>query len=571
MRPSIRTAIVTTAVAVVLALTASPASAKSYFAERFDSLIRVMPGGALEITETAVFRFESGTFDHVFREISTRLTDGIDILGASMDGRPFPTGAGVGQIEVSGRSKVRVQWRFAPVSGTSHVFVLTYLARGVVMQAPDADVLAWRGLPREHQYRIDASAIEFVLPGPAGAAGEHAATPTTSSRRVDGAVTVHVESGPDDVTSPPLHARIIADRIRPDGWVEASFRLPKGSVIAAPPGWQESAIAAAAAAPRWLAAAAVLVLAGLVLLFGLRQQYDPPPADLSPLGSGGSPPDPLAPGLAGALLSNGRTTLEHAMGAMFSLAERGVIAIDEARGRFGVQDFTITRQRSKGPLAPHEQALLATLFDTRHPEQTTLSSARNRVTRRLRAFGVAVRQELTEAGLVDIERKRIRDRYIRMGSVLLILAGLTVPLAAIFVNRFAGWPMLLPAGLAIVGIASFIFAGSVTPLSNEGVRRAARWRGFRSYLKEVSRQREQPAVRNLDDLLPFAVATGLGPYWGRYIKKHPGSVPVWFRALSNASQDRAFTAFVTSSASHGGGGAGAGGAGAAGGGASGAG
>ena len=351
------------------------------------------------------------------------------------------------------------------------------------------------------------------------------ATPTTSSRRVDGAVTVHVESGPDDVTSPPLHARIIADQIRPDGWVEASFRLPKGSVIAAPPAWQESAIAAAAAAPRWIAAAAVLVLAGLVLLFGLRQQYDPPPADLSPLGSGGSPPDPLAPGLAGALLSNGRTTLEHAMGTMFSLAERGVIAIDEARGRFGVQDFTITRQRSKGPLAPHEQALLATLFDTRHPEQTTLSSARNRVTRRLRAFGVAVRQELTEAGLVDIERKRIRDRYIRMGSVLLILAGLTVPLAAIFVNRFAGWPMLLPAGLAIVGIASFIFAGSVTPLSNEGVRRAARWRGFRSYLKEVSRQREQPAVRNLDDLLPFAVATGLGPYWGRYIKKHPGSCP----------------------------------------------
>jgi len=62
---------------------------------------------------------------------------------------------------------------------------------------------------------------------------------------------------------------------------------------------------------------------------------------------------------------------------------------------------------------------------------------------------------------------------------------------------------------------------------------------------------------------------GLGPYWGRYIKKHPGSVPVWFRALSDASQDRAFTAFVTSSGSHGGGGAG--GAGAAGGGASGAG
>ena len=90
-------------------------------------------------------------------------------------------------------------------------------------------------------------------------------------------------------------------------------------------------------------------------------------------------------------------------------------------------------------------------------------------------------------------------------------------------------------------------------------------------LKEVSRQRSDRRCATWMIFLPFAVATGLGPYWGRYVKKHPGSVPVWFRALSNASQDRAFTAFVTSSASHGGGGAGAGGGGAAGGGASGAG
>ena len=568
MRYPIRTALVAATMAI-LALTASPAAAKSYFAERFDSLIRVTPGGALEVTETVVFRFESGTFDHVFRELPTRLTDGVEIVGASMDGRSFPVGAGIDRIEVSGGSKLRVQWRFAPVSDSSHVFVLTYVARGVVTQAPDADVLEWNALPREHQYRIASSSIEFVLPGTAGAAGEAAATPTTETHRLDGNVTVLVERGADDVTDPPLHARLTADGIRSNGWVEASFRLPRGSVIAAPPAWQQSAAAAAAFAPAWITGAAVLVLAGLVLLFGLRQQYDSPPADLSPTGSGGAPPDALAPGLAGPLLSNGRTTLEHAMGTVFSLAQRGVVAIDEARGRFGVQDFTITHRRSNGPLAPHEQALLATLFDARHPEQTTLGSARNRVARRLRPFGVAVRQELAEAGLLDPDRQQVRTRYVRIGSVFLILAGLTVPVAAFFVNRFAGWPMLLPAGLAIVGVASFIFAGSVTPLSNEGVRRAARWRGFRSYLKDVSRQREQPLVPNLDDLLPFAVATGLGPYWGRYIKKHPGSVPVWFRALSDASQDRAFTAFVTSSGSHGGGGAA--GAGAAGGGASGAG
>ena len=525
MRFRIRPAGLAVAVVALLALTASQAAAKSYFAERFDALIKILPGGALEVTETVAFRFENGTFDYVFRELATRRTDGIDVVSASMDGRPFTAGTGVDQFEVTGRSKPRVRWRFAPTSNSTHTFVLTYVARGVVTQAPDADVLAWRALPSEHQYRIDAAAIEFVLPGAARAAGEPAATPAMSSHRVGGKVSVRIEPGPEDVTSPPLHARISADQIRPDGWVESSFRLPRGSVISAPPAWQQSAIDATASAPRWIATAAVLVLAGLVLLFGLRQQYDPPPADLSPMGSGGAAPDSLAPGLAGPLLSNGRTTLEHAMGTVFSLAQRGVVAIDEAQGRFGMQDFTITRRPSNGTLAPHEQALLATLFDARHPEQTTLSSARNRVARRLRPFGVAVRQELAEAGVLDADRQQVRNRYVWSGSVLLILAGLAVPLAAFFVNRFAGWPMFLPAGLAIVGIASFIFAGSVTPLSNEGVRRAARWRGFRWYLKEVSRQREQPVVPNLDDLLPFAVAMGLGPYLGPLHQEAPGQRP----------------------------------------------
>ena len=54
-----------------LSLAATPAAAKSYRADRFDARIRLLPGGDLEVVETVVFRFETGTFDHVFREIST--------------------------------------------------------------------------------------------------------------------------------------------------------------------------------------------------------------------------------------------------------------------------------------------------------------------------------------------------------------------------------------------------------------------------------------------------------------------------------------------------------------------
>ena len=76
------------------------AEAKSYSAERFDSRIRVVDGGALEVTETLTFRFESGTFSRVFRDIPRRRTDGIEILRASMDGRPFPFGTDTNQASI---------------------------------------------------------------------------------------------------------------------------------------------------------------------------------------------------------------------------------------------------------------------------------------------------------------------------------------------------------------------------------------------------------------------------------------------------------------------------------------
>ena len=83
--------LVTVLVGLVLALgVAAPAVAKSTGRNRFDARIRLLPGGDLEVVETVVFRFETGTFDHVFREIPSRHTDGIEIVSASMDGRAFP-------------------------------------------------------------------------------------------------------------------------------------------------------------------------------------------------------------------------------------------------------------------------------------------------------------------------------------------------------------------------------------------------------------------------------------------------------------------------------------------------
>ena len=66
---------------------AAPAAAKDYSAVRFDSTVRVQRDGKLEVTETIAFRFDSGTFEHVVREIPLRRTDSIDVVRAEMDGQ----------------------------------------------------------------------------------------------------------------------------------------------------------------------------------------------------------------------------------------------------------------------------------------------------------------------------------------------------------------------------------------------------------------------------------------------------------------------------------------------------
>ena len=101
-------------VALLIVVAAGTLDAKWYTAERFDSAIRVLPGGDIEVDETLVLRFVDGTFTEVFRELPTRHTDGIEVISARLDERVLPFGNGVNQLEVRNRSQVRAIWRFAP-------------------------------------------------------------------------------------------------------------------------------------------------------------------------------------------------------------------------------------------------------------------------------------------------------------------------------------------------------------------------------------------------------------------------------------------------------------------------
>ena len=533
------------------------AQGRAYSAERYDSRIEVEHGGTLRVTETITLRFEAGTFKQFYRMVPARLTDGIEIVAASMDGEVLPAGEGPGQVQISGSSRIRVTWHFAPASNSTHTFQLIYLARGVVRQEPDADVCVWRILPTEHNYRIASTAAEIILPD------RPLTPPTIEVRRV----------GESSVTVDGSRVQVLAGAIRGNGWIDTTVRLPRGSAIDAPPAWQQHAEEVDRLSRGWLVAAGIVLVAGLALVLFVRQRYDSPPRELPTATRWSTPPDELAPVLAGTLLTNGAPRLEHAMAAMFSLAEREELRIEEHKSRFGQRTFEITRTTRRRPLEPFEQRLLEIVFGA-DQGAVSLAKARTRLVRQFKKFTTALEPVMASAGLLDEDRKAVRRRFGWIAGVCGILAGL-VPIPLGFaVERYGGWPMLIALALAIVALVAVIAYAAHTPLSNDGVRRGREWRVFRQYLRDVACDREaSPGDTELRRLLPYAVALGVASSWSTFLKRHRSAVPPWFHAASDTSSHTgiAFAAFVASGGTGmGGHGSGHGSGGAAGGGASGA-
>ena len=541
----------------VLSLSIVPeAAAKTYAAERFDTRIRILPNGSIEVVETVVFRFE-GEFTHVYRELSRRRTDDIEVVSAEMDGRTLPFGKESGQVDVRRRSKVRVEWQFAPRTDSRHTFVLTYIVRGVVQRAGGRDVFEWVALPTEHDYPIGESQVSLEPPV------SPLSRPIVDSERV---AELKFEQGGQQL-------QVFARGIGKNGWVKTRLEFDEGAIIAAAPAWQQRQFAARALAPRWLMAAGIVLVAGLLFMFALRQSYDSP-SGTAHAGPVDAPPDTLRPGLAGAVAANGGTTLQHAMATIFALADRGIVTITEEPRTWGQRHFTLHRRRSTHSLAPEEGVALNLVFRHKGAEEdaVALTKARTRLAGRLGDFKRVVAQELRGLGLIDDERMGLRNRYLGFSIALLVLAVLLVVPGVFLVSRYEGWPFLIAGAVGLVSVIGFIFYGSLTPLSNEGVRRAERWRTYQNHLKDVARERVRLTSDSPSRLLPFAVALGLASAWSKFMKNHPTGTPPWFRALALPGDDSDFCAFVAAGgAGTDGGAGGAGAGGAAGGGGSGAG
>jgi len=544
------------ALALLACLIAAPASAQQpgdYKAQRFD--VTITPQGAdLDVVETIVFEFQTGTFRRVWRDIPTSQTDGIEVLEARMDGAPLPRGEGEGQVEISGRSRVKVQWNFAPTGPSVHTFELRYLARGVVYRAENADLLRWRVLPNEHRYTIDASRVVFATSG--------AEPRPLEARRI----------GSSSVSTVPTGVVIEASNIARNGTAVAELRYPVGAMISAPPAWQQRHADARADAPKWLIGAAAVFGVGLIIVLGARQGYEPPRVPSNETTTT-SPPSPMPAALASVLVNGGRASPYQGVATLLDLAERGVLRIQEVPKSFGIRTYEVTRIPGLTQLEPHEQSAIEIAFGRDGETTTTLGKARGRLARASRTFVAAINADLNRRGFLDSSRQAARNRLSGVSIAMLIASALGTIACAPLIPRYEAWPFALPLALMVSGVVGIMLAASSSPLSDQGAIESARWRGFKRYLAAVASNKDsRGGVAVETRWIVYGIAVGLATQWSRYLKAHPGAAPPWFNAASANDGAAAFAIFVGSNtASSGGHGGGVSGGGAAGGGGSGAG
>ena len=558
-------------VIVGLLLTAGRASAaegkaealqeKSYSADRFDVDIVVREDGSLLVTETVVYRFVGEPFTFVFRELETDWSDGIGELTAAVDGRVYPPGEAAGQVEISGQNPLRVEWHFEPTRDTTRTFTLTYVMYGVARQEDGFDLLRFQPLPDEFAFPIADSTVTITYPFRAALESEPV-----------------LEAGSGIISQSNNQVTIVAQDIQPNQTMVIEMPFTAGSLISAPPQWQQNEIFSQSLVPVWLISSGAVLLAGIVGVFTLWRREQPH----IPTGRWtiDSPPGKLPVGLSGAITATGATPAwHHALGTLFDLAARGYVEIEEIpkKGWFSTTDFMLRQIKSEEGLLPHESGLLGMIFTdkkTGRVSEIKMSKLRGIISStRWKKYSEVIKAEIKAAGYLSVKRQQVRRQFYIIGALIAALALVSFVLTLIVIARTGAWPFILSLALFLTGVMFLMAGASFSPLTDEAAGIASDWKRYFAYLKDVTKGRATVTHELFEPYLPYAAAAGILPNWVKWFEKQgKAALPPYFHLTSSTPSQGfvAFAALAASSTTSGGAAAGAGG-GAAGGGAAGAG
>lgn len=516
--------VVLAATAAVLCAGTPALAAKDYRAERYDVNLALQPDGSLQVTESITFAFGPDSFTYVTREIPVRRTDGIQVLGVSMDGRALTPGKAAGQYEVkrADNGRRRIVWHFEPLTAATRTFEVSYLVRGLVELSETADQVRWRILPSDHNYVIDCARVSLRHPPGAALLEAPVLDPAPTRTAAEGTALAYERC--------PV--------ARDETWV-LSARFAPRSLAAVPPAWQERGQRHATYLPTFLGLALLILVGGVLafVVFGLNHRSHVP-LDSSTRLPEKPGDDPAGFGIA--LAHGGSVPGQAALAAMLDLAARGAIRIEEADSgsRFTKHEFRIVPGDRSLARAEHERELIELLFHTKSgPRSSVKLSELGKILQspgRWKRFTSAVRGDLRSAGLIDRAREHTRARVNAGALGIIVLAAMGFVAAVPFVDQMGPASLLLPGAVLAVALSGFIVASALPILTDDGLRRAGLWSSYGRYLKGLSKGPGTPlSAEAFGRALPYAAGFAVAVAWAKTLEKHGMKTGApWLRVLT---------------------------------------
>lgn len=499
--------------------TTEPAVERSWTIQSFEVEVRVLPSGAISITETIKPRFE-GKYNGIFRliPIEVRLPSGLN-HSILLDVRSVTDGAGNSlEYKSSREGHFRKLKIWVPgAENAVRTVVIEYRVRNALLFEDEYDELYWNATGDEWPVPIESASARVWLPE--GATGVRAQAFTGSYGSREQAARVEVDD------------RLVSVR----ALRELGFREGLTVDVAWEPGVVDR--------PTMLDKAGFLIRSNMVLLFPVavflfmynmwrRKGRDPELGSVSPQYE---PPKGLTPAELGTLIDSS-ADMRDVTATIVDLAVRGFLSIEEIEkkqlfGLFSEKEFRFELERdwhAEGDLKPHERRLLDALFEGGSRRSVELSDLQNEFYRDLPGIKDRVFGHLMKRHYYRARPDKVKQAWIGGGIAASIAAfiGLGV-LSAAFGLSFAA---LVIAGLLTLVIV--ITFGNLMPARTAtGTRALEHALGFEEFLNRVEEDRFKRMIKGpeqFERFLPFAMALGVEKKWAAAFADIYREPPQWY-------------------------------------------
>jgi hypothetical protein len=499
---------------------AADAQTKSFYWERFDVDVEVLPNGDLIVTENQTLHFSGGTFSAGFRTVPVGRAgnnDGIDSVEVLEGDIRYAENSSEQPNTFYVRrlgDMAEINWFFAPAAGSQR-YTIRYRVRNAVRTEPSGDQVFWNAMPADLGSHVSAGRVTMTLPEGI----EAASTTALLGGRVTS--TVLTQTSPDG-------RRVVFELVqgRPSGSAfEVGVRFPSGQLALETPSWQRAEQYADVAGLIILILGLLIAIGGplaALLLWYLRGR-DPDPGVVPEYLA--EPPADLPPAVVGTLIDE-TAHIHDIMSTLIHLARRGYLTMEQTGG--GSDDFTFHRtDQPATDLRPFEKTMLDKLF--RGKRKRSLSSLKYKFAEHLPSIRSQVYKELVAEGFTTSSPEGVRQRY---GCLAFVVGGLAVLSFFALGSLVSGVGTLIcpSLGLLLTAGVLFVFSRYMPAKTEAGSVAAAQWLAFKRYLQDIEKYTDLQEARDIfEQYLPYSVAFGLDRSWIRKFSSVPGTpIPPWY-------------------------------------------